>query len=146
MPTSPDQKVDMSLHVVLVVGFDSWLLTLQASALKSAGYIVVSAVSIKEAIDHFRAGDFDLVLLGHSISLEHKQRLTFQIRKSGSTTPVACIADHPREYAAFADATLEDESSALLTGMGTLLEKDLKKWAAEPLTKVHKVHTAQASC
>ena len=51
---------------------------------RSAGYIVVSADSIGEAIDHFNAGDFELVVLGDSISIESRQRLTSLIRASGS--------------------------------------------------------------
>ena len=57
----------MPLTVVLAVGMDAWRLTTQSAIWKAAGYIAVSAASIKEAIDFFRAGDFDLVLISHSI-------------------------------------------------------------------------------
>jgi DNA-binding NtrC family response regulator len=90
---------------------------------RAAGYIVVSATSIREAIDHFKAGDFDLVLLGDSISKENKERLTFLIRASGSRTPVACIANAPGDFDSFADATLKNDSGVLLTGMGELMER-----------------------
>jgi len=83
----------MPLTVVLAVGLDPSLPTAQNAVWKSAGYIVISVGTIKEAIDHFKAGDFDLVLLGNSISLENKERLTFLIRSSGSRTPVVCIAN-----------------------------------------------------
>jgi DNA-binding NtrC family response regulator len=133
----------MSLNVVLAVGLDSWLLSLQASVLRSAGYIVVSAVSIKDAIDYFKAGDFDLVLLGRSISSEHKKNLTFQIRQAGSRTPVVCLAGHPGERAPFADAMLDDEPNALLTGMRGLLEKESKMWAAQPFMGACPSHAAR---
>lgn len=113
----------MPITVVLAVGLDAWQLTAQNSALRSAGYVVTSAVSCRDAIEHFRAGDFDLVLLGHSISMEDKERLTFLIRASGSRTPVVCIAESPGDCNRFADATLEGDASALIKGMRAALAK-----------------------
>jgi len=52
------------ITVVLAVGLDSWRLTSQGSDLRSAGYVVISASSIRDAIEQFKVGDFDLVLLG----------------------------------------------------------------------------------
>jgi DNA-binding response OmpR family regulator len=114
----------MSLTVVLAVGLDSRLLATHRALWTPAGFIVLSVVSIREAIDHFRVGDFDLVLLGHSMSRENKERLTFLIRASGSHTPVVSIADLSGDCDSFADATIANDSSALLTGMGQLLAKE----------------------
>lgn len=113
----------MPLTVVLAVGMDSWKLTTQDSAWKSQGFIFVSAGSLKEAMSHFTAGDFDLVLLGHSISLENSERLTHLIRASGSHTPVVCVAGTSGDCHAFADATLGSDSNELITGMRGLLTK-----------------------
>jgi len=113
----------MPLTVILAVGLDPLLPTAQSPAWKSAGYIVISVGTIKEAIDHFRAGDFDLVLLGNSISLENKERLTFLIRSSGSRTPVVCIANLTEDCGCFADATLRNDSGELLSGIQELLAK-----------------------
>src|ERR1019366_5708218 len=87
------QGVSMSITVVLAVCVDSWLLASYDAAWRSAGFIVIPAASIRDAIDHFQAGDFDLVLLGHSISNEDMERLVFLVRASGSQTPVVSIAD-----------------------------------------------------
>ncbi|MGA3045718.1 MAG: hypothetical protein ABSD67_03805 [Terracidiphilus sp.] len=113
----------MPLTVILAVGLDSWKLTAQSSVLRSAGYVIVSAKTIQDAIDHFKAGDFDLVLLDNSISVENREKLTFLIRASGSRTPVASIVHSSADYHSFADATLGNESLAILTGMGELLAK-----------------------
>ena len=113
----------MSLTVVLAVGLDSWKLTAQSSFLRSAGYIVVSAHSIRDAIEHFKAGDFDLVMLDHSISLENKERLTSLIRASGSQTPVVSVMQSSSDSHSIGDATLGNEPFAVLTGMGELLAK-----------------------
>ena len=50
----------MPLGVALAVGLDPSLLRTRSQVLQSAGYIVVSASSVKEAVDYFQAGDFDL--------------------------------------------------------------------------------------
>jgi DNA-binding response OmpR family regulator len=109
----------MHITVVLAVGLDSWRLTSQGSELRSAGYIVISASSIRDAIEQFKVGDFDLVVLDYSISAEHKERLISLIRASGSRTPVVCIPN----CNSFADGTLQDDASALLTGMEEILAK-----------------------
>jgi hypothetical protein len=103
----------------------------QDSVWRSAGYFFIPADSIKEAISHFKAGDFDLVLLGHSISAEARERLTFLIRATGSHVPVACIAGSSGHHDSFADATFEQKTSELLTGMGELL-KDKARMPAVP--------------
>ena len=113
----------MRITVVLAVGLDSWQLTLQDLDLKSAGYVVISAISIRDAIEQFKVGDFDLVLLGHSISAEQKERLTSLIRASGSRTPVVCIPNSSGDCNSFVDETLQDDASALLTGMEEILAK-----------------------
>jgi len=122
----------MPITVVLAVGLDAWQLTGHSSALRSAGYVVISAMSSREAIAHFRAGDFDLVLLGDSISMEDKERLTFLIRVSGSTTPVVCIAKSPGDRNRFANATVKGDVNALLKGMRAALAKAAKARAVSP--------------
>lgn len=122
-------EVHMPLTVILAVGLDPLIATAQSAAWKSAGYIVISVTSIKKAIDHFRAGDFDLVLLGNSISLESKERLTFLIRSSGSHTPVICIANTSGDRNYFADATLNNDSSEFLKGIEEILAKTAKMTA-----------------
>ena len=123
-------EVMTPLTIVLGVGLEPSLLATQGSVWKSGGYIVTSAGSIKEAIDHFRVGDFDLVLLGCSLSLENKERLAFLIRASGSRTPVVCIAGCSGEDDPFADATLKSDSSELITGMGTVMARMARNRAA----------------
>ena len=124
----------MPVTVVLAVGLDSWQLTAQSPVLRSAGYVFISVMSIRDAIEHFRAGDFDLVLLGHSIPMAEKEKLTRLIRAAGSRTPVVCIAQSPGDSIRFADATLEGEAGALLGGMRAAMAKADKAWAVSPRT------------
>lgn len=111
----------MPITVVLAVGLNWSLMESRRASWKTEGYSVISTASIREAIDHFSAGDFDIVLLGRAINLVDMERLIFLIRSSGSQTPVVCIEDPFGNSCSFADATLKDESDALLTGMKVLL-------------------------
>jgi DNA-binding response OmpR family regulator len=113
----------MSLTVVLAVGLDSSLLANQSSVWQSAGYLVTSAGTIREAIAHFRDGDFDLVLLGRSIPADSRERLTFLIRASGSQIPVVCVAGSSSDSDTFADATITSEPIKLLEGIGEIMAK-----------------------
>lgn len=124
----------MPLTVVLAVGLDSTLLASQSSAWQSAGYIITTAGSIREAITHFRAGDFDLVLLGGSIPADSRERLAFLIRASGSQIPVVCVADSPDDSDSFADATIRSEPIKLLEDIGEIIAKRAKTPAASHAT------------
>jgi len=111
----------MSLTVVLAVGLDSWLLATQSTIWRSEGFVVITAGTIQEAIDHFKAGDFDLVLVGDSISIESKERLSFLIRASGSQTPVVSVSDVRSDSGALARASLKNDAGALLNGITELI-------------------------
>jgi DNA-binding NtrC family response regulator len=114
------------ITVVLAVGLDPWLLAAHGAAWRSANYIVIPADTIKEAIDHFKSGDFDLVLLGSSIAAENKERLTSLIRASGSRTPVVCVANSLNGIDLLQDAALRSEPGALLAGLGEILAETAK--------------------
>lgn len=116
----------MPLTVVLAVGLDSWLLVTHNRVWRSAGYFVVSAGSIGEALDLFNEGDFDLVALGDSISMENRARLTSRIRASGSQTPVALIGNSSRDSDWLADPTQKNDSDALFAGLRELLAEQAK--------------------
>src|ERR1700719_3355794 len=110
-------EVFMQIVVVLAVGFDSSLMRARILVLQSAGYIVESASSLKEAVARFQAGDFDLVLLCHSIPMKDRDHLTCLIRSTGSLTPVVSIARNLGACDAFVNATLEDGPNKFLTGV-----------------------------
>ncbi len=114
----------MPLTIVLSVGFDPSLLRARGLFLESAGCLVESASTVKEAADRFQSGEFDLVLLCHSVPRKDRDRLTSLIRASGSRTPIG-------ECDAFANATLEDGPNNFLAGIRDVLVKAEKTpaWA-----------------
>lgn len=111
----------MALTLVLSVGLDAMLLSTRNSVLQSAGYFVVPAFSLKEAVDHIRNGDFDLVLLCQSIPAQERDRLTIWIRASGSRIPVVLVSSDRGERDAFTDSTVDSAPNALLAGITQVL-------------------------
>jgi hypothetical protein len=107
--------------IVLAVGVDSALLANERALRRSAGCHFAYAGSIREAIVQLRDGSFDLVLLGFSIPIESRERLTFLIRASGSRIPVVSIADTPAGHDSFTDRTIRNEPEDLLRAIGELL-------------------------
>lgn len=118
----------MGLSIILSVGWDSSLLDTRRMILQAAGHIVESAHSLEEAIERFRTGDFDLVLLCHSISQPDRGRLTWSIRALGSSTPVVTVAiAHGQPPDGFADATIECAPRNLIHGVNQALLGAAKK-------------------
>ena len=122
----------MPLTVVLAVGLDLWQLATRTRDWRSAGYFVVSADSIGEAISLFNDGDFDLVVLGDSVSKENRQRLASLIRASGSQTPVAWIGNASAAYDWPPDIPQKNDSSALVAGLRELLAEKAMALVAPP--------------
>jgi CheY-like chemotaxis protein len=120
----------MMLGMVLAVGLDPSLMTARMLVLQSAGYVVVRASSLKETVDHLQSGDFDLVLLCHSVPATDRERLTSLIRASGSRIPIVSIAGSLGECDAFANATLEDGPNKFVAGIREVLIKAVKTPAA----------------
>ena len=127
--TSQSQSVaesegfSMPLPLVLAVGLDSLSLEIRNSLLRSAGYIVVPVLSLREAASRFLDGDFDLVLLDNSLAAKDKDRITSLIRISGSHTPVVSIASGAGYESSFADATFDESPDNLLRGIKSVLVK-----------------------
>jgi CheY-like chemotaxis protein len=94
--------------------------------LQSEGYIVVSALSVKEAVDIFLTGSFDIVLLDNSLPIKDRDRLTCLIRASGSRIPVVSVAPEYSHADYFADAMLESDPNKLLMGIRRVLLKTAK--------------------
>ena len=116
------------LHVVvLTVGNDPVLLDTRSQVLRSAGYTVVSARSIKQATVTFVEGDFDLVVLCHSISEEDRQRFAVFIRERTLRTPVVFVASSLGQRDPSADVTIQNDPDDLIAGLRTALTRN-REW------------------
>ncbi len=111
----------MKLTVVLSVGLDPGLLRARNLVLRSAGYVVVSAHSIKEAVGQFQVGDFDLVLLCQTIPARERDGLTWWIRATSPGTPVVSVSGQLFSDDVVAGVTVGSSPSALLWGIQEVL-------------------------
>ena len=116
----------MPINIALAIGFDPWLFESQRTVWRSAGYFVTSTGSIKEAIGHFSNGDFDLVLLDHSISSAARDDLTSLLRRSGSLIPIYCSEDSSDNIYDFRRA-VTDGPHALAQWIGGLSATQTRK-------------------
>lgn len=85
----------MSLTIVLAIGADSWLFESQRSLWQSAGYFVTTVGATDHSIDLFACSDFDVVLLGASLSDEITNSITHSIRALGSRIPLIRMSELP---------------------------------------------------
>jgi CheY-like chemotaxis protein len=116
----------------LAVGQDPVLLETRSRVLRRAGYTVVPALSVEQALQHFIAGDFDIVILCHSIPVRGRERLTYAIRRHSPNTPVVVIAGRLSALDSFADATVDNDPETLLQQIPGLLHKAPEKYHSEP--------------
>ena len=117
----------MSPIVALAVGRDPLLLETRNQVLRSAGYTVVPALSVEQALQDFVSGDFDIVILCHSLPVRERERLTYAIRRHSPNTPVVAIASRLSALDSFADAMVENDPDVLLQELPKLLHKAPEK-------------------
>jgi hypothetical protein len=77
--------------------------------------------SVANALECIRNGDFDLVLLGDSVPLYDKKRLTVFVRSLDSRVRVVSVTETSPDCADFADATVSSEPMRLLQSIRELL-------------------------
>jgi DNA-binding response OmpR family regulator len=109
--------------LVLMVGRDKTLAETRSKVLQQAGYTVECAFSFTQAIDKFLAGDFDLILLCHSIPAEDRERLTLQLRQHTTRTPIITVAAFMGQRDPFADATIDNDPAELITGIREIVSR-----------------------
>lgn len=120
-------------HIVaLTVGLDPLLLETRNRILESAGHTIVSALSVEQGLDQFVSGDFDIVILCHSIPVRERERLTYAIRRLSPNTPVVVVTARLSAVDSFADAMIENEPEILLQEIPRILHKTPEKYQREP--------------
>jgi len=110
---------------------DAEVLASQAAALQKAGHNVSPALGRKGVEDALRGGQFDLVVLGSSMSKNDRHHLPYMVKKASDATRVLVMhADggrHPR-----VDAFIDTGRSldALLETIASLMGKPAAMAAA----------------
>ena len=118
--------------VALAVGRDAVLLETRGQVLRNAGYRVVSARSVEQALQSFASGDFDIVIVCHSIPVRDRERLTYAIHRHGPNTPVVVVTARVSATDRFVDAMIENEPEILLQEIPRILHKAPEKYQREP--------------
>lgn len=76
---------------VLSISYDGTLLKTRHDMLQQKGYAVTSAEGFNNAMEHCRSGEFDLVVIGHSIPHQDKEALFNTVQES-CAAPVIALA------------------------------------------------------
>jgi DNA-binding NtrC family response regulator len=121
--TSPQPEIAESRIILLAVGRDSVLLDSRSRLLRSDGYTVVNAFSGQQALALFLAGDFDAVVLCHSIPARERQTLAQAFHDHSPSTPVVLISTGFTSHDSIVDATLDNEPKHLLGELPKILHK-----------------------
>jgi DNA-binding response OmpR family regulator len=111
------------MTVVLSVGHDHTLLAIRNMVLSQSGYKVVPAVTAAEFVDRFFGGDFDLVILCHSIPEEERRRMADIVRQQSPSTPVVVLNNGFEGRHAYATATVPADVRDLLEALPSVLEQ-----------------------
>ena len=112
--------------LILMVGRDRVLTETRSQVLRAAGYSVATTFTPRQAIDEFMKGDFDLVLLCHSIPGDARERLASVLREHTSRTPIISVASFDGQFDDFADATIGNDPGLLLGSLREVLQRGQK--------------------
>ena len=113
--TGPDTATQPAK--ILSVTYDMSLASTREMLLSSVGFQVSSALTVGQAIQLCATEEFALVVIGHSIPMDHRQWLLKELR-SHCTTPILAIRRPGEAPLIEADYTFDSsESPALLVEM-----------------------------
>ena len=113
----------MARAILLSAGRDPSLLFTRRKVLEAAGYSVVTAATRIELISQFFSGDFDLVILCHTIPFEEKQKISSLIRGHSPSTSILALSDVLGQFWSFVDETVANDPVALLAAIPELIQK-----------------------
>ena len=98
---------------ILSVGHDHHLLSLRSMVLEGAGFDVIEAYSVTDALRLAQSDAVDLVLICHTVPKPEQKRLIAAIRERRRLMPVLCVIAH--DFAMAADSsTITDNAPQLL--------------------------------
>jgi DNA-binding response OmpR family regulator len=116
----------MQTSVLLSVGSDPDLMKTRTLVLLKAGYAVRDAMTTSQALKVFEAGDFDLVIICHSIPEPERLKLITAIRASSPSAKIVVIRMDGELSAKVADETVHslDGPEALLRTVAHTLDSN----------------------
>jgi CheY-like chemotaxis protein len=93
----PANKDFMHVGRILSVGYDPILMAVRTMLLRQTGYEVVEAHSSGEALKRIKIGNFDLLLICHTVEPDERDLLIDASRVLWPQVPMLCLTSVP-EY------------------------------------------------
>src|SRR5437868_13773863 len=112
----------MPQNAILSAGRDRARLYPRNRVLEDAGYSVTPATTSAETVERFFTGDFDLVILCHSIPMDERERIAMLVHNHSPSTPVVVLADMASRRYNFGDLTVESDAGSLLQSVPVALK------------------------
>ena len=109
-------------HRILSLATDPSLITLREMVLKTAGYEVMSATSLIQVDQALETGDFDLVLISHTITEKEKRRIATRLRDLGTAADVLELCFISPEIPDVDHWMIESDPQALLDKIKDIFE------------------------
>ena len=109
--------------VILSVGKDEPLLDSRNAVLRTAGYVVTKETSFRRALSTFNSGDYDAVLLCHSLDPKAVATFAKEIHKRSPRTPVVQVAAYWPYQRQSQVVPVEGEPQKMLASLRELIEQ-----------------------
>lgn len=97
---------------ILLVEFLHESLERRQRGLCTAGHSVTSAQNFSQGLRAIQSGRYDVVVLGHAIPQQQRNRLAATAKKANPLTRVLLLYSAPVEHAELADALINNTASA----------------------------------
>lgn len=114
---------------VLNIAADPFVADVRKQVLETGGYDVTSAQNILEVVEACETQDFDAVVLGQTIPMKEKRRITATVRErcKARTPVIGLYTTSPAEVDDADLAISAQEPQALLDGLKRLLDTNFDR-------------------
>lgn len=118
--------------VILSAGRDASLLGTRNAVLRAEGYSVVTAVTAAEIVDLFFAGDYDMVVLCHTIPALERQKIIRLMRNHAPSTPVMVLTSHDGQQADDGAVRVRNNPKELVEAVALAAKRAIRLAATRP--------------
>lgn len=141
-PTQPDALVALLAEKlaarhkarILSVSYDSVLLQTRHLLLEMQDYDVVSAHDLNSALQHCKAGGFDVFILGHSIAHAEKEQMVKSFRESCHSTIISLRRNAGEQPVSGVDYDIQPDPEPLLKLIGKIVGHRPARWKTQNAT------------
>jgi CheY-like chemotaxis protein len=107
---------------ILSISYDSTLLRTRQQFFEQRGYVVVSAEGFTEALERCLGGEFDVVVMGHSIPHRDKEALMRAVNESCPAPVVALLRVGEPPLDGVAESVESISPTSVLNAVARVLE------------------------